>query len=273
MIKITKFLVILFITLKPIILNAQIKYGGARSMALANSSVSLSDIWGSFNNQAVLAELDQIQAGFFLDNKFMVKELSRSSLVIAVPVNSGTLSLNYSFFGYSQYNENKLGLAYSMQLFQNLYAAMQLDYFRTNIQGEFDAYNTFTAEVGILAVPAENLRLGIHLFNPVRMKKKTYDEEELPVFLRFGGAYSFSEQFTLLSEIEINLDKTTNFKAATEFFPVEKVALRLGVNTMPATWSFGVGYIEKKWQLDLSFSNHQILGYSSSVSAMFHITK
>src|ERR1700690_928414 len=74
---------------------------GARSGALGNASVTLSDAWSTVNNQAGLGFVKSIDVGTFYENRFMLKQLSSQAFALALPVKGGTFGLSYSSFGYS----------------------------------------------------------------------------------------------------------------------------------------------------------------------------
>src|SRR5437899_1184704 len=86
---------------------------GARSAAMANASVSLSDVWSAQHNQAGLGFVRDVSAGVYYENRFLLKELSIKGAVVALPVKGGTFGLCITNFGYSLYNENKYSLSFS----------------------------------------------------------------------------------------------------------------------------------------------------------------
>ncbi len=58
---------------------------GARSAALGNASVTFADFWAIQNNQAGLADFKNIAAGFYYENRFLLKELSLKSVAFVLP--------------------------------------------------------------------------------------------------------------------------------------------------------------------------------------------
>src|SRR5580765_6641263 len=86
---------------------------GARSGAMGNSSVTLSDAFSVFNNQAGMAFLKGFSAGLFSKREFSVSELTYSAGGVTLPTKSGVFGLNASYYGFESYNEKKAGLAYA----------------------------------------------------------------------------------------------------------------------------------------------------------------
>src|ERR1035437_8115885 len=86
---------------------------GARSAAMGNASVSLSDVWSVQHNQAGLGFVRNVSAGVYYENRFLLKELSVKGGVFAMPVKGGTFGLCITNFGYSLYSENKYSLSFA----------------------------------------------------------------------------------------------------------------------------------------------------------------
>jgi hypothetical protein len=93
--------------------NAQINYttAGAKSSAMANTSVVLTDLWSVYNNQAGLGYLQQISIGAFHRSGF-ISEQNTQGIAVAVPTKTGTLAATVDYYGFTSYNEMKAGIAY-----------------------------------------------------------------------------------------------------------------------------------------------------------------
>ena len=244
---------------------------GANYSALGNTGVIKSDVWSVFHNQAGLANLENFNLGLHFENKYGIKELSHSAIALALPTNRGTFGLSLSYFGYSKYNESKIGLAYAKKLFEKVSAGIQLDYFNTSIYGNYGNGGVLTAEIGLIFEPVENLLIGAHAFNPVRTSYNTYDDEALSTALKLGMAYSFSENVLLSIEVESDFENATNFKSGIEYQVIKQLYLRAGINTNPASYHFGLGYQFYQIIADLAFSHHQVLGYSTNISLRYSL--
>jgi len=266
--KIYTLIVLLFFSFQ-IFSQSQNRPVGANFSAIGNAGVSLSDVWSVYHNQAGLAQLKTFGIGINFENKYGIKELSHSALALALPTKTGTFGLSYSFFGYSKYNESKIGLAYAKQLFEKFSAGIQLDYFTTNIYGDYGRGGLLTAEIGIIYQPITDLKIGAHAFNPVRSSYNTFDDENLSTSIKLGASYNFSELVLFSFEVESDLENTTNFKSGIQYQAVENLYLRIGINTKPVTYHFGFGYHFQKVFADIAFSHHEILGYSTNISLQY----
>lgn len=214
------------------------KVGAGKSAAMANTSVTLIDFWGIYNNQAGLAYLENISVGAFHQSGF-VKEQNLQGIAFALPTKTGTIGASYSYFGYSQYNEMQVGLAYSKAFTKYFAVGIQLNYLHTQIAGEYGNANSVNFEIGILSQPIENLYIGAHVYNPSRSKM---GEEEIPTIFKLGSSYLFSDKVLFAIETEMDLHNDAIFKAGFDYKLIDFVSLQAGIATNPSKYSFGVGF-------------------------------
>lgn len=239
---------------------------GARSAAMANTSVMISDIWSIHHNQAGLAYLENPIIGFHHETKFLTREFSLQSMAFALPTKSGVFGASLSYFGYTKYNESKVGLAYAHKLGDKISAGIQLNYMNTHVAGLYEDKGAAVAEIGIRTEPIENLFIGVHLFNPTRAKIDKYTNEYIPTIFRFGGGYHFPEKAFIGVETEKSTDQKPIFKAGIEYKLIKDLYLRTGISSNPTQNTFGLGYKRGRLSVDIAFSTHQILGITPHFS-------
>ncbi|MCX6275344.1 MAG: hypothetical protein NTV09_09060 [Bacteroidetes bacterium] len=247
---------------------------GARSIGLANSSVTINDCWGAFQNQAALAWMDRISVGASYDNRFTISNLSTKGFVFALPVKAGTFALSGNVFGYSQYSEKKAGIAFAKKLGEKFSAGVQLDYLNTFINDDnYGSHTTFAVEAGLLAEPLKNFRIGLHVYNLSRAKLAEYADEKIPTIFRLGASYRFSEKLFWSIEEEKDIDQKAVFKSGLEYHVAEVLYLRGGISTNPTLFSFGFGLKMGNLMLDMASTYHQVLGFSPAVSLTYQFGK
>ncbi len=244
---------------------------GARSSAMGNASVSLSDVWSAQHNQAGLGFVRDYSAGACYENRFLLKELSIKGGAIAVPVKGGTFGLCITSFGYSQYSENKYSLSFSKSFGNKLSAGIALDYLSTKIADGYGSRGAFAAEAGIIAKPLKGLTFGAHVYNPTRAKITTYNNETLPTIIKLGAEYAFSDKVLIAIETDKDISQKAIFKAGIEYKIVKEFYLRAGISTKPVLSSFGFGINIKNFKIDIATTYHQILGISPQLGLTYNI--
>lgn len=242
---------------------------GARSAAMGNASVAMSDVWSTHHNQAGLAFMRQISVGANYENRFLIKELSIKSGVVAIPIKFGTIGLSIRNFGYSLYRENKYNLSFAKAFGDKFAAAFAFNYLTTKIAERYGNSAAFVGEVGLQAKPINDLTIGAHLYNPTRAMLSKKAAERLPTIIRFGINYNLSKKVIFALETEKDLSKKTVFKAGVEYAAVKELYLRMGIATNPVLSSFGFGIHLKNFNLDLAANYHQVLGITSQISLAY----
>jgi hypothetical protein len=203
----------------------------------------------------------------------MLKETSLNNGALMYSTPSGTFGLTINAFGYSNFHTKKIGLGYAKKLASRFSAGIQLDYINIFVGGNYGSRNLFTFELGLYAEATENISIGAHVFNPVRVKVADYNDERLPLVFNLGLLWKASKNFSLTAEAESDIDNKTIFKAGVEYRIIDMLYARLGVSNNPNIFSFGAGLHLGNFRLDFSSTMHQMLGYSPQVSVVYEFDK
>jgi len=241
---------------------------GARSAAMGNVGVVLDDAFSVFNNQAGLTGVKKVSTGICSEKRFLVSGVNLHGALAAIPTNSGVFGIGLSYFGFDLYNEKKVGLAFAKALGEKFSMGVQLDYLSTYIS-EYGSKSAVTFEGGILAKVTKELKIGAHIYNPLRVKMGVYREEKLPTIMKIGLAYQPSQKIIFALETEKDIDLKPVVKAGIDYKIVEKFSLRGGISTNPINASFGFGVNLKKIKIDFSSSFHQQLGYTPKMGLTY----
>lgn len=246
---------------------------GARSAAMGRASVSETDFWSIQNNPAGMAIQSQIGAGIFYENRYLMKELSMKSGALVFPASFGVLGLSFNQFGYNLYNENKIGLAYARSFGKALRIGLQLDYLTTHFAEGYESSSNVTFELGVQSQISEKVIAGAYIFNPIKARLSAYEDERVPVILRFGLTYLFTTSFSAIAEVEKNLDLDPSVRLGMEYLVAKQFYVRAGLNTNPGILTFGAGFDIGPARIDVSAGMHQVLGTSVQAGLIFHFGK
>ncbi|MCX7744237.1 MAG: hypothetical protein N2167_06690 [Flavobacteriales bacterium] len=247
---------------------------GARSAALGNASVSLSDVWSSFNNQAGLAWLNQMEAAVYYENRFLLPELSSQGLALVIPIKKiGCFDLNFNRFGYSQYNENKFGLAYARNFGPIFSAGIQFNIHWIHIGEGYGDLVTASGEISFQVKPLSRWVIAAHVFNPTRTPLADYNREKIPTIFRLGTSYAFHEKVLATSELQADLDFHPIIRLGVEYHAIEQLFFRIGFSSNPVSPTFGFGLMIKGFKLDAAAAWQPILGFSPQASLSYKFGK
>jgi hypothetical protein len=246
----------------------------ARSLALSGTSVTLHDFWSGLNNQAGLAFQRTKDIGINYYNRFMLSELATQTVIAVLPVGEGAMGASFSFFGCKPYHENHLSLHYGRILTKWLSAGIKLGYHHICVEATDRQASALSGEVGLLAIPVEEINIGLHVTNPTNSKFNTSAHEELVSGIQFGLSYYEKESFLFASQINWDNLNQVNLLMGVEYQIVKEIYIRIGIKLPNNTsYSFGIGTEMKRIKFDVAFEQHPCLGLSSSISLEFQINK
>ncbi len=235
-------------------------------------SKSFADVISAMNNQAALAEIKQVQAGVYGERRFMVKNTGFYSLMLAVPAFSGNFGIQSDYFGYVDYNESQLGLAYGRKLGENVNLGAKINFLMLRIAGYGNA-STMNFEIGTTWALTEKLRTGIHLYNPFGGSFPGIGEEKLPFVFKTGMGYEFSEQLLTGLEASKEENRELNINAVIQYRLPNQFFVRLSISTGTVSNFLGIGYAKKKLRLELAAGYHQQLGFSPGLLLVYQSGK
>jgi hypothetical protein len=235
---------------------------------MAYVTVMKTDLWSSFHNQASLAFQQGISSGICYENRFGLKETGTCTASIAAKTGRVALGAVYSRFGYSDFSRQMTGLACALPISGKIAAGVQIDWFSENMYGEYNDRQALTFEAGILISSSENLKFGIHLFNPL---PNSFRKNEMTSGIRAGAGLKLTGNLMAGAELEMTTGGKADLRTGFDYEAAKGFWLRGGFRTYNSSFSFGLGYRTKPAMIDIAFSTHQKLGVTSSISITFII--
>lgn len=247
--------------------NGPIKITGGRQAAMGGTAVCERGLWALQNNPAGLATLQGWHAGIYYENQWLLKETAFKSGGLAKAVQSiGCFGFSVCQYGWSQFNENKFGIAYAHDFGPYLQMGIQIDWLLLHFGEGYDNQRAPGFELGIQSQVTQKLLLGAYLFNPLNNRLKTLNNDALPVIMRFGLAYQLDENFIGQLEIEKDSQRSgVRLGGGLEYLMFKRFSMRAGAQHNPNVISFGVGYSLNKIQVDIAAQIHQTLGTSIQI--------
>lgn len=239
---------------------------GARGEGMGDASVTFTDINSTFSNQAGLAFLEHTSFTLYTERRFLSSAINSIGMGAGIPTKSGTFGVNAHYFGFSDYNEQKIGLSYARKLAKNFSLGAQLDYIGVNIP-EYGNKASFTFELGVQAALSPSLRLGAHVFSPMKVSLNEF--EQLPTEFKLGVGFTPNKKILLAGEIEKDLINPMSLKFGFDYKLIEALSLRIGLATAPVQTSFGLGIHVKQLRIDIATSYHQPLGFTPALSLSY----
>jgi hypothetical protein len=229
-------------------------------------------VFTALHNQAALAQLPTLSTGAYAERRFMLQATSLYAMALAVPTSSGTFGLSVQHFGYTAFNQQKLGIAYGRTLGSKVSIGLQVDYLAVSMQ-QYGRTSTVTFEAGCLFHITPQLHAGIHAFNPVARQLDKAGQQDIPVVYTAGAGYEVSGDFLLSAEVIKETDHSLTTRVMGEYRIIPQLSLQLGLSTDPQLSGGGVSFTWQTLRICLSGCYHPQLGITPAMAIIWQLKK
>lgn len=234
-------------------------------LGLAAYSKQNNDVFSFTGNQAALAAVKSPGVGIYGERRFMLTENSVYSLAAAIPTSLGNIGVQVNYAGFTNFNENKIGLAYARSLGSKLDIGIQFNYYSYRIPG-YGNSSTINFEAGAIMHFSDKLNAGFHIYNPVAGKLGKSGDEKLAAAYKLGAGYDVSENFYVSAEIIKQEDIPVNVTGGIQYGFKKQFFVRAGFISETGSGYAGVGLAWKALRLDVAANYHPQLGFSPGLS-------
>jgi hypothetical protein len=240
-------------------------HSGARSLGMAHSDQTCTDGWSAFNNIAGISALKNTTAFFSYTNRYGLAGLNSMAAGVVVPAgNVGNFTLNVYRFGDRVYNEQKLGFGYANKVgFVRL--GVQLHYLQLNVEG-LGRTDTWIIGFGGIIELIKRLVFAAHIFNLNAAGPD--DGWYVPVIMQAGMSYRPVKGLMINGGMIYEVEGAARWSGGLEYGLYEKLFLRAGVRSSPATHFFGLGFYPGRFRFDYAFSRDFKLGFVHEASVL-----
>lgn len=242
----------------------------ASYIGLGAYSINHADVFSITSNQAALARMENAAVGFFRENRFLLAETNMYSAIIALPTKEGNFAFQADYFGYKNYNESQLGMAYARNVGTKLDLGIKFNYYSFRIPG-FESPSTVNFEIGVICHFTEKLNGGIHIYNPVGGRLSKTENDKLSSVYSFGLGYEASDNFFVSAEIVKQEDLPVDVNAGVQYNFAKQFFARFGIASQIESPYGGAGLSWKNFRLDVSASYHPQLGFSPGLMLIMNL--
>ena len=262
----------LFLLLPALIFSQTLRQPiSAPYLGLGAYSTLHTDVFSYLNNQAALAQINTASAGVYGERRFGLNETSMYAASVAIPSKMGNFGINMKYFGFKNYNENQLSLAYGRKLSSKVDIGAQFNYYGYKVPSYLND-NTLNFEIGLITHLTDKLNAGIHVYNPIGGKFSKTDEKLTSAY-KFGLGYDVSDKFFVSSEIVKEEDYPVNVNAGVQYRFMKQLFARAGISSATSLAYAGVGVSWNNLRLDISGSYHPQLGWSPGLLLIMNFGK
>jgi hypothetical protein len=230
-------------------------------IGLGAYSTSQVDVFSVASNQAALAQIKDASLGVYGERRFLLTPVNMYTALFALPTKQGNFAFQADYFGYKNYNESQLGIAYARNVGSKLDLGIKFNYYSFRIPG-YEGSSAVNFEIGAIAHLTDKLNAGIHFYNPVGGTLSKTVNEKLSSIYKFGIGYEASGQFLISAEVVKEEDLPVNINAGVQYNFEKQFFARFGIVTETASPNAGAGVSWSNFRVDISASYHPQLGIS-----------
>ncbi len=238
-------------------------------IGLGAYSLNHVDVFSFTANQASLAQLKNAAVGVYGERRFLLAELNNYTAALALPTNSGNFGLKMGYFGFSDYNETQIGLAYGRKLGSKVDIGAQFNYNGIRIAG-YGSSSATDFEIGAILHLTDKLHAGVHVNNPVGGKFGKDGQEKLPSIYTFGLGYDASQKFFFSAEVQKEEDQPVNVNVGLQYKFLPQLLARAGMESATSSAWAGIGLSWGSFRVDFTSSYHPQLGITPGLLLLFN---
>ena len=242
---------------------------GARSAAMGDLKLGLTDLFSAVNNQAMLPEIRAFSVGINVHSQYLIKKLNTSVLAVAIPIGKGTLAASFTTYGYQLYRENKLGLSYAMALGPAFSLGVSLNYHSLRLGEGLGMEYSIYPDIGLNYKPTDKLNIGIQFQNITLSTKVKQLDELWPVSGRLGLVYFINDKLLIGVQGNVYTNRPLEINSGLEYTFSDHFSFRFGFAAQPVRASLGFGFQFKLFQIDLASSYQANIGFTPSINLIF----
>jgi long-subunit fatty acid transport protein len=242
----------------------------ASYIGLGAYSINHVDAFSATSNQAALAQIKTPAIGVYGENRFLLNATNMYSAVAVLPTLQGNFGLQIDYFGFKDYNESQVGLAYARSLGSKLDVGVKFNYYSFRIPA-YQNSSSLNFEIGAIAHLTDKLNAGIHFYNPAGANLSKTNGEKLSSIYSFGIGYEASENFLVSAEIVKQEDVPVNVNAGVQYNFQKQFFVRVGINSENESPYAGAGISWKDMRLDVSAGYHPQLGLSPGLMLIVNL--
>jgi hypothetical protein len=228
------------------------------------------DVFSVTTNQAALAQIKSASLGVYGERRFLLAATNSYSSVIAIPSSEGNFAFQADYFGFKNYNESQLGIAYARSLGNKFDLGTKFNYYSFRIPG-YEGSSAVTFEVGAILHLTSQLNAGIHFYNPVGGALSKAENEKLASVYQFGMGYEASQYFFISAEIVKQEDLPVNVNAGIQYNFHKQFFARFGIASQNESPYAGAGVSWDHFRLDVTASYHPQLGISPGMMLIVNL--
>ena len=227
--------------------------------------------FGINSNPASYSFITNPEFSFSYQRLYNLKELQQNRLSFKFKFFNGGVSLSYYDFGNRLYRENILSIGYGTKWLERIFIGLSVPVYFLNIEGGGNM-QTAGLNSGIVYKHTDNFKLAVNAVN-INTPEIGDTSERIPLAITTGVSYTpapgFQINFDIINEDGFDVNRCIGI----EYYGLNKLILRAGINEETAGLSGGFEYLHEYLCLRYTYYTHKHLGYTNMLGIALRIAK
>lgn len=206
--------------------------------------------------------------GLFLTSPYGMSQMLESALAIQKNLDFGTFGFGVQRSGTEVLNVQNLHFAYGSSI-SNLDYGGSLELRQTSMS-EYGNKMNLLFDLGAQTDVIDHLKFAMNISN---LNQATIIDELIFSSIRMGVNYESSEKLFFNIEYEKILQGSNMVKTSFEYFIINQIAVRAGMQSKPLRPHAGLGIKWKRWNYSYAFARHPFLGNTHAISIEYDISR
>ena len=240
----------------PLILTAPLAF--SQNTIIEGNSALGRGLWSE--NVSGYSHCDALSIGLSVENRWLLPELSFSTLAVAVPTHYGCIAMSLSTSGDHILNKNELTLslardfssAFSMGL-RTRYSLLQIDH---------QTKSRIEADIGTQIHLSNAVSVAFQLLNPLGNRTQ-------PKAMEIGLAYWVSDKVDLMLSAKKETALPLSLILYLNYHVAEKIALQGAISNTAYFNHIAIAYEWKSLALEAILSYHSYLGFGPRIGVSY----
>lgn len=245
---------------------------GTKSLSLGNVSSVLTGADAILNNFSAIDDDITFSAIASSERRFSISGFNTAIVGFQYKLaDLGHIGAVFNTYGFEDYSENKFKIMYARKITSKMNLSVNFDYNSIRIVN-FGSKSFLSFGLGVYGQFMDDLSYGVYLFSPEKLE--IAEASEVPGYIQIGITKRFNQGLSAYLEVEKPIDFDPNIKLGIDYNVFNKVNLRIGYNTAPSAFGFGISYIlNETLGLDLGSQYNTILGMTPSMTIYYRKSK
>lgn len=238
---------------------------GPRLTAMGNNGTSVPDVWALQANPSGITLLGKPKISLNYIKHLFSNEISTQALVAVIPFKNNFVGVSFQRYGFTEYNESKIGFAYAKKFGEKLSIALNGNYHQLKI-ANYGSSKGFSVDVGAM-YQFKHFTFGAFVSNP---SKQIFSNKEvvakIPTSFNVGASYLASDKVLIATSISKTLNYSIDVSLGIDYKMMDLLSLRGGLSAKPFKQYAGFGLNYKKFLLDMATTYDANLGYAPQIA-------